>query len=241
MVMKLETIGFVISIRPHTERDLIITVFTVDYGLISGLMRFGQSSRNKIHVQPGMLGNITWSARLDHHLGNINLDIDKNLSARLMSNPPALAAMNSMFALLIGTLPEREQFLELYDQTLSALLHLSDEPLKRYSLWEINLINALGYGLNLTKCSGCGKTDHLTHISPKTGRAVCADCAAPYLDKLFILPEYLKSRTTADNNDINASLNISGFFLNHLIQNHGGNMPSARDRLILIKNLQSLN
>ena len=50
------------------------------------------------------------------------------------------------------------------------------------------LLRELGYALDLSHCSGCGKTNDLNYLSPKTGRAVCNDCAAPYINKLYRLP-----------------------------------------------------
>ena len=57
-----------------------------------------------------------------------------------------------------------------------------------YLDWEIDLLQELGYALDLSKCSNCGRTDNLTHISPRTARAVCSECAVPYLNNLYTLP-----------------------------------------------------
>ena len=57
-----------------------------------------------------------------------------------------------------------------------------------YLGWEVNLLRELGYALDLHACAGCGATDNLTHLSPRTCRAVCEKCAAPYADRLYSLP-----------------------------------------------------
>jgi len=86
-----------------------------------------------------------------------------------------------------------------------------------YLEWEINLLKELGYALDLTRCSGCGKAEELTHLSPRTARAVCSECAAPYLDKLFELP---------------VDLNITKKFLEKILTEQGGkSLPQTRNLL----------
>ena len=96
-----------------------------------------------------------------------------------------LAFMNSMFALIETLLPEREAYPELYNTTIKTLADINSES---YLGWELSLLRDLGYALDLSKCSGCGRTDNLIYLSPRTGRAVCSECGEPYVDKLFKLP-----------------------------------------------------
>ena len=65
---------------------------------------------------------------------------------------------------------------------------MDDITPESYLQWELDLLRNLGYALDLSKCSGCGRTDNLIYLSPRTGRAVCSDCGEPYVDKLFKLP-----------------------------------------------------
>ena len=87
-------------------------------------------------------------------------------------------------------------------------------PREIYLNWEINLLRELGYALDLTRCSGCGAVENLTHISPRTARAVCSECAAPYLTQLFTLP---------------VDLETTGKFLSKIMNEHSGKeLPLAR-------------
>jgi DNA repair protein RecO (recombination protein O) len=103
-------------------------------------------------------------------------------------NPNALMFMNAAFDLLNTLLPERESYVELYDNTLCLLERLANADTDAYLQWEICLLRELGYALDLSKCSGCGKCESLEYLSPRTGRAVCSTCAGPYLSKLYQLP-----------------------------------------------------
>ncbi|MFA7188296.1 MAG: DNA repair protein RecO [Alphaproteobacteria bacterium] len=186
--MKLESFGILIELRPFGERDCLSRIFTKDYGILSGMMKGANvTKRNKPLM--GQFGAVSWNARLDSQLGVFHWESEKNLSASLMSDVKALGFMNSSFSLLSTLLPERENYESLWYQTKEMLENLSKPDASYlYLNWEIDLLQELGYALDLSKCSNCGRTDNLTHISPRTARAVCKECAKPYLDKLYSLP-----------------------------------------------------
>lgn len=175
--------------RPLGERDSLATVFTADYGLMRGVMRAAQVAK-KNRPLLGQVGAVSWMARLDSQLGAFHWEAEKNLAAQLMLNPRALMLMNSAFALLTALLAEREAFPDLYSKTRDMLAALADNdaPDNIYLSWEVELLRHAGYALNLTRCSGCGATSDLNFLSPRTGRAVCDTCAAPYAGRLYRLP-----------------------------------------------------
>ena len=188
--MKLESEGILISLRPFDEHNAVASVFTLDYGIISGMMRGALSgAKNKPLV--GQVGMVSWNARLDSALGVFHWESERNLAAPIMMNPKTLGFMNAVFDLSLNLLPEREAYLNLYNETLNALRKFALDPDSApdvYLSWEVCFLRELGYALNLTRCSGCGKTENLNYLSPRTGRAVCDDCAAPYVNRLYKLP-----------------------------------------------------
>ena len=187
--MKLESNGIIISMRPFGERDAVAHIFTSNYGVLSGMLRgAGANSKNKFLV--GQIGATTWNARLDSQLGVFHFESQKNLALGAMMDAGKLAFMNSMFSLIETLLPERESYENLYAATIKTLNDLTPES---YLNWELVLLRDLGYALDLSKCSGCGRADNLIYLSPRTGRAVCAECGAPYKDKLFRLPINLQT------------------------------------------------
>ena len=187
--MQIETTGILINIKPFSERDAIAHIFTKDNGVLVGMLRGGVSAKkNKPLV--GQYGNVSWVARLDSQLGVFHWEAEKNLSAPLILNPELLKIMNSVFSLIFTLLPERESYENLYNETLNLMKDLPNEqnPRDRYLQWEIVLLRELGYALDLSKCSGCGRVDNLCYLSPRTGRAVCAECGEPYRGRLYDLP-----------------------------------------------------
>ena len=186
--MKLESNGILIGISPIGERDSVAHIFTRDFGMMHGVLRGAQIAK-KNRALVGQVGAVAWNARLDSQLGAFHWESIENLSAPLMCDMHALGCMNAAFALIDVLLPERESYANLYDATVVLLRAMSGgDAVNRYLDWEINLLRELGYALDLTHCSGCGRTDNLNYLSPKTGRAVCDDCAAPYMAKVYHLP-----------------------------------------------------
>lgn len=185
--MKLESNGILIGLRPLNERDCIARVFTRDFGVLVGMMRGGVvAKKNKPMV--GQYGNVTWNARVDSQLGIFHWESEKNIAVRFIMKPGALAMMNAAFDLIGALLPERESYAGLFDDTMRFLGELDEKSDATYLMWEIGLLRELGYALDLSRCSGCGGGNNLNFLSPRTGRAVCDKCAAPYINKLYRLP-----------------------------------------------------
>lgn len=214
--MKLESVGILISMQPFGERDVIARFFTSDFGVLCGVLKGGQcAKKNKPLV--GQLGAVSWNARLDSQLGVFHWEAEKNLIAVLMPFRKSLEYINSAFALISTLLPEREKNSFLYTGTIDLLAKLKSAGADAaYLQWEISLLKELGYALNLTACSGCGRNENLEYLSPRTGRAVCKECAKPYVDKLYKLP---------------LDLNISYAFLEKACVEQGVKIPIARIRL----------
>lgn len=220
--MKLESDGILISLRPFDDKNAIAQIFSRNFGVMSGMMRGAIVARtNKPLI--GQIGNVTWNARLDSALGVFHWDAEKNLAAPIMNDSNLLPFMNSAFGLISTMLPERESYIGLYDETIKLITNMlrSNDVTQEYLNWEICLLRELGYALDLSHCSGCGKTTNLNYLSPKTGRAVCDDCAEPYLSKLYRLP---------------ISLNITLRFLENICANVGAPVPLFRTMLTHKKN-----
>lgn len=216
--MRLESNGILIGLRPFNERDAIARVFTRDFGVLVGMMR-GANVAKKNRPLVGQVGGAIWNARLDSQLGMFHWDAEKNLSASVMMNSDALMRLNSAFEILGTLLPEREEYSILYDETLVLLGALACGDVGAYLTWEINLLRDLGYALDLSRCSGCGATETLNYLSPRTGRAVCDKCAAPYVDRLYKLP---------------VNLNTTLRFLENICMQQGVAVPQMRR---MIKNV----
>jgi len=81
-----------------------------------------------------------------------------------------------------------------------------------------------------------GATSDLTHVSPKTGRAVSRDVARPHEGKLIALPAFLSTGGLPANHDeLRQGLDLTGYFLErHVFWPHNKPLPPARARFMEI-------
>jgi DNA repair protein RecO (recombination protein O) len=102
--------------------------------------------------------------------------------------------------------------------------------------FEMALLDETGFGLDLSTCAASGSHLNLTHISPRSGRAVSAEAAEPYRDKLFAMPDFLSdSAAPVSASDILDGFEITGHFLAaRLLHNLDQAMPEARDRMLTL-------
>ncbi len=103
-----------------------------------------------------------------------------------------------------------------------------------YVRFEALILTELGYGLDLATCAVTGVSEGLTHVSPRTGRAVSAGAAAPYLDKLLPLPGFLRdSDSLGEAASWVAGLRLTGHFLERdAFGARHRPLPEARFRLV---------
>jgi DNA repair protein RecO (recombination protein O) len=230
--------GIVLGGRRFGEGGLILDVLTREKGRRSGLVYGGASRRKRAQFEAGNTIALSWTGRLDDQLGRFDVaEARKDRAARLLDDPAALAALSAITSLLRGGLNEGDAAgSSLYEATtvlLDELVHPDVWP-AIYVRWELGLLSALGFGLDLDECAVSGANDGLTHVSPRTGRAVRGSEAEQYVDRLFALPSFLVD-TRADilPGDIAAGLRLTGHFIeNRLFASVHRGLPPERERLL---------
>lgn len=230
--------AIVLSTRPHGETASIVMLLTEGHGLHAGLLPGGQGRKAQSLIQPGNHVKARWRARLLDHLGTYSLDLINSCAAAWLDDPGVLNIINSACAMAENCLPERQPMPGVY-AGLFALLGLPEAELwaPSYVKWEVGLLKALGYGLDLTRCAVSGETEGLTHVSPRTGRAVNSENAEPYKEKLLPIPVFLLGGGGCEPDDVIQGLELTGHFLSRfvLFNQHNrsvGEMPVARQRLV---------
>jgi DNA repair protein RecO (recombination protein O) len=226
--------GFVLAARRHGESSLIVELLTREHGRHVGLLRGGQSPRMRAVLQPGNEVAALWRGRLAEHLGTFGCELVRAHAARFLDDPDRLAALASASALLAGALPEREPQPEAF-ALFAHLIAALDSPvdwLPQYVKWEQELLGAMGFGLDLSRCAVSGEAADLAYVSPRTGRAVSRAAGLPYRDKLLPLPGFLWRQEPADRQQIALGMALTGHFLaHHVFAPQGRTLPAARTRL----------
>ena len=227
--------GILLSAKPLGEANAVAELFTLGHGRHLGLVRGGRSRRMRPLLQPGNLLRATWRARLSEHLGGFNVELIEAHAGRILDDPRALAAIGSL-AGLARLLPERDPHPALYAATLHILRSFDDGGLWPVLLvrWELQLLQELGFGLDLSECAATGVDADLAYVSPRSGRAVSRDAGQPYCSRLLKLPAFLlDDAAPAGEGDIAAGFALTGHFLERdVLEPHGLTMPQARERLI---------
>ena len=226
--------GIVLHARAHGEGGAVVSLLTENQGRHAGYVHGGMSSKKRGMVEPGTLVKAEWQARLNESLGSYALEAEQNVPIEVINDSLKLSALLSACALCHEALPEREGHAGLYHGFLAMMESMSDEFWGyAYVMWEIQLLRELGFRLELDKCAGNGDPQTLTHVSPKSGRAVSAKEAEPYKEKLLSLPNFLRPEAmreeVVESEDILLGLNMTSHFLEHwAFAHHTQGVPQAR-------------
>jgi DNA repair protein RecO (recombination protein O) len=226
--------GLVLSARPHGESGSILEVFTRTHGRHLGLVR---GSRNRALLQAGNGLTLHWRARLADHLGSFTLELASARAGALMEDRNALTGLNAISATAAAALPERMAYPALFDAAEILLGAMTTEDFAHwgplYVRWEAGLLDALGFGLDLSQCAATGQTADLIYVSPRSGRAVSRDGGAGYAERLLKLPGFLLAgQNFPDRKAIRDGLSLTGHFLaERVFRPNGREMPAARLRL----------
>ncbi|AFB20992.1 DNA repair protein RecO [Rickettsia canadensis] len=216
--MNIKDIGVIVAKKPLKENTFIITVFTKNYGLYSGVVK-ASSKKSKFIYQEGNIVDFLWRARLHEHIGIAKCELIKSYTGYFITNKAKLYAFNSIISLIKELLHEREEHSNFFSFLINYLDNLSKKFFFRdYINFELALLDIAGYKLDLSKCAVSNVKQDLYYVSPKSGRALSYEVGKPYKDKLLILPKFLLS----DNSKITLeekrqALTLTNYFFNRYL------------------------
>lgn len=226
--------GLIIGVRRHGETSVIAEVMVAGRGRCLGLVRGGRSPKLSATLQPGNTVQVSWRARLEEHLGTFQLELLEARAAGLIADRLRLYA-SQLVCEHLHLLPERDP----HDRLLGMADRIMVEELTASELgvavarFELALLEELGFGLDLTSCAATGATRELTHVSPKSGRAVSRAAAEPYLSRLLRLPSFLIEDSEPAPGDIADAFKLTGYFLDmHVWMPRQLDQPAIRDTFI---------
>lgn len=241
--MEFEDDAFVLSARAHGENGAIADLLTASHGRYAAFVAGGASRRVRPLLQPGVRVRARFRARTSEQLGSAILEPGGGDPSDLFDDPLALAGLASAAAIAGGALPEREPHVGAYaafEALTGALRHPEVWPAV-YVRFEAGILQALGFGFDLSRCAATGVTDDLVWVSPRTGRAVSRAAGEPYRDRLLRLPPFLLSAQGGlAAGDIGDGLELTGRFLETCIFGPM-NRPLPPARLWLLDRLSEAN
>lgn len=227
--------AIVLGARHFGEGKLVAEVFSREHGRYGGVVHAGRKSQPIL--QAGNVVHAGWKARLSEQLGFYSpLELIEPYATRLLDDPIALAGLSSAVTLIRSATPERQAYPQLYDALIvliEAMPHHEIWP-AIYARFELGLLSAMGYGLDLSRCAVTGQTENLAWVSPRTGRAATYDAGAPHAELLLRLPPFLvDAEAELKEGDVADAFALAGYFLERRVfDQRGENLPETRRRLI---------
>ena len=230
--------GIILSKSPLKEKSSIVTIFTENHGIYSGVLK-QYSKKSGDNLVEGNLVDFFWTARLHEHLGSTKAELVKSYNAYLMTNKTKLYAFNSIVSILKTSFCEREPHNNLFPQ-LNLFMKKLKESFKfdEYIKFELEVLKESGYQLRLNSCAATGSKKNLIYVSPKSGQAVSRNAGIPYASKLLNLPQFLINKEPINLNSINDAFKLTSYFFERYILADKPNPPA---RNYFIKLMQSIS
>ncbi len=226
--------GYIINIRKHGERSLILTVLTQAHGKVIGYVKNCLSKKNLSTFQLGNLIQINAYSRLETNMPSMRVELISPFATFFMQSEEKLQVLSSFCSLANTCIPELENLRDLYVFVDDFFKQINEDNwITNYSYFEFYLLEFLGVGLDLSECSATGTKENLTYVSPKTGKAVCAEAGEPYKNRLYLYPHFILDKGIIPNKqELKDALNMTGFFLNkNFFAVHDLKFPQCRVNL----------
>lgn len=227
--MKFSDEGIIIDVRNYGEKSLIMKVFSRNHGTYRGFVKFAKSSKSNAIYQIGNLISFEHLSRLEESLGSFSsIDLVTSFSSKIIFERAKLECANSLFYLLNQFFLERENHEDLFEKLHEFLKKITTENvtnhevIANYIKLELDILESLGYGVDLSCCVVTNSRVNLAFVSPKSARAVSIEAAKSYEKKLLKLPNFLvEKNATYEESHLLEGLKLSGFFLEKFLADEG--------------------
>ena len=236
-MIRLETKAIVCALRSHGEHGAVVRLMTPADGLQAAYVRGARGRRMRPVLMAGNVVEASLASRTDTQLPQATIELVHSRGP-ILSEPLPAAAIEWTTVLTATALPEGQAYPHLYEAFEGLLDAVEAAPsalgwgaaLVRY---ELLLLAELGFGLDLDRCAVTGANDELVAVSPRSGRAVSANEAEPYRDKLLPLPAFVRAGGSGTWQEIAHGLELTGHFLaRDLLTDRSRPVFEARSRLV---------
>ncbi len=233
--MKFSDEGYIINVKRHGESSAILSIVSKEHGKVVGYVKNALTKKNLGVYQLGNKVSFEAYARVDENMLSLKVELISPDAVNFIAEMPKLETLAAMCGLCNVCMPERLALDRLYYYIESFFGLINQKNwLANYAFFEFHLLDFLGISLDLSECSATGTTENLRYVSPKTGKAVCAEAGAPYKDRLFSFPQFIVEQNYEPSpEEIRDLLKMTEFFLNkNFFQTHGLKLPPNRANLL---------
>jgi len=148
--MNWDDTGYLISKNRYSENSIIAEVFTENHGKISGIIFGGTSKKIKNYLQIGNKIYVNYNSKSLIRIGYFKIEILKALTPLYFNHNQKLSCISSamnLIKLLNAEAQANKGIFNLLDNFFTILN--SDNWIKEYIFWELELLKLLGYDLEL--------------------------------------------------------------------------------------------
>ena len=223
-----DDIGFLLSKNKYSENSLISEIYTKDHGKVSGIIFGGTSKKIKNYLQIGNKFYINFNSRSENKIGYFKVEIDQALSPYYFDNYKKLACISSamhLIKILCAEFQKNSPIFYLIENFYKILK--SDDWIKHYIFWELELFKILGYDLELHNLVDKKTLDNKSHYVTKSNK------------EKKIVPNFLieKNDVKIDIITLLSGLRLVGDFLDKTILKPN-NMSQPLSRVQFINSLK---
>ena len=148
--MTWDDLGYLLYKNKYNENSLIAEIYTKNHGKVSGIIFGGTSRKIKNYLQIGNNIHVNFNSKLENRAGNFKVEIQEALSPYYFDNRKKLSCIFSAMNLIKILTAEAQVNKSIYDQIEKFYILLKSENwIKDYIFWELNLFKILGYDLQI--------------------------------------------------------------------------------------------
>jgi DNA repair protein RecO (recombination protein O) len=143
--------GFLLSKNRYSENSLIAEIFTKNHGKISGIIFGATSKKIKNYLQIGNQLHVNYNSKSENRIGYFKIEIEKAYSPIYFDDAKKLNCITSVMNLIKLLNAESQSNINVFNLIESFYtIILSEDWLKKYIFWELDLLKILGYDLVLS-------------------------------------------------------------------------------------------
>jgi DNA repair protein RecO (recombination protein O) len=144
--------GYLVSKNRYSENSIIAEVFTKNHGKISGIIFGGTSKKIKNYLQIGNKIYVDYNTKSLNKIGYFKIEILKALTPLYFDNNKKLFCIASAMNLIKLLTAEAQSNKDIYDLINNFFeILVTENWIKKYIFWELELLKLLGYDLELKK------------------------------------------------------------------------------------------
>jgi len=177
-----KTLGLVLKNQNYKEADKLLTVYTREQGKIPAIAKGVRKVKSSIRGGIQLFSHSEFVFYRGRSLDTVTQCAVIEPFAQLRSDLDRFAFAAYLAELTVEAVPEREANPELFYLLLTCLhLLVNHDPRLVTRLYEIRLMNILGYAPELGCCLGCGENNfRKMYFSLQEVGLVCERCAGDY-------------------------------------------------------------